>query len=436
MLGIWKPVGCMLTAGVLLALSGLTAQARPCAAGKLTGSAAVRSDWADDKPGLCREIRTGDLPGGGKSHADYAKVIKRPRGAWPKVPAGFEVKIFHDGGARPRILQTAPNGDIFVAESYTGRIRVLRPSGNCSLGQESVFASGLNKPFGIAFYPNGANPSYVYVANNDRVVRFPYHRGDLKAKGSPQLVTRLPQGAGHLPGKGHWTRDIAFSRDNQTMYVSVGSFSNVAANGENETDRARILAYNPNGSNKRTVASGIRNPVSLAVSPVNGALWTSVNERDGLGDNLVPDYVTSVSRGQFYGWPWFYLGAHLDPRHSKNYPSSHAPISVPKVLLQAHSASLGSAFYTGNQFPAEYKGSLFVAEHGSWNRSSPTGSKVIRLIFDGKGNAAPYYEDFMTGFVTANHDVWGRPVGIAVGTGGSLYVSEDANNTIWCVSKH
>ena len=216
--------------------------------------------------------------------------------------------------------------------------------------------------------------------------------------------------------------------------MSVGSYSNAQTSGEDETRRAAILAFNPDGSNRRVFASGLRNPVSLAISPVNGKLWTTVNERDGLGDNLVPDFVTAVSNGQFYGWPWFYIGNRLDPRHRSNYPRTHAAISIPSVLLQAHSSSLGSAFYTGTQFPKEYRGSLFVAAHGSWNRKSPTGSKVIRLVFDGKGKAAPYYEDFMTGFVTANHDVWGRPVGITMGRNGALYVSEDANHTIWCVS--
>ena len=350
------------------------------------------------------------------------------------MPAGFTVKLFHQGSTPPRVLRTAPNGDIFVAESYAGRIRILRPRDRCLLNDTSTFATGLNKPFGIAFYPPGPNPSYVYVAENDRVVRFPYKNGNRKAGSKPQVIAQLPQGAGHLPGKGHWTRDLAFSRDGKTLYVSVGSYSNAQTSGEDETRRASILAYKPDGSNRRVFASGLRNPVSLAISPVNGKLWTTVNERDGLGDNLVPDYVTSVSSGQFYGWPWFYIGNRIDPRHRSSYPRTHAAISVPNVLLQSHSASLGSAFYTSKQFPKDYGGSLFVAVHGSWNRKSPTGSKVVRLIFDGKGKAAPYYEDFMTGFVTTNHDVWGRPVGVAVGRNGDLYVSEDANHAIWCVS--
>jgi glucose/arabinose dehydrogenase len=431
----WNGFAGVAIVGFLLAISVAPAPAEAaCAAGRLTGGAAVHSDWADDRPGLCREIRPGDIPGVGPSHSNKANVIRRPRGAWPKVPAGFTVKLFHQGSTPPRVLRTAPNGDIFVAESYAGKIRILRPRDRCLLDDTSTFASGLNRPFGIAFYPPGPNPRYVYVAENDRVVRYPYNNGDRRASKSPQVIARLPQGAGRLPGRGHWTRDLTFSKDGRTLYVSVGSYSNAQTGGEDETRRASILAYNPDGSNLRIFASGLRNPVSLAISPINGQLWTTVNERDGLGDNVVPDFVTSVSSGQFYGWPWFYIGSRIDPRHRSSYPKAHAAISIPKVLLQAHSASLGSAFYTGTQFPTEYRRSLFVAAHGSWNRKSPTGAKVIRLIFDGKGNAAPYYEDFMTGFVTANHDVWGRPVGIAVGRNGALYVSEDANHAIWCVS--
>jgi glucose/arabinose dehydrogenase len=219
------------------------------------------------------------------------------------------------------------------------------------------------------------------------------------------------------------------------MFVSVGSHSNIQADGENETQRAAILAFDPDGTNRRIFARGLRNPVSMSISPVTGVLWTSVNERDGLGDLLVPDYVTAVHAGQFFGWPWFYIGRHRDGRPASNPPASLPPVTVPKVLLQAHAASLGSAFYTGSQFPRDYRGNLFVAQHGSWNRARPTGSKVIRLVFTESGKALPHYEDFMTGFNVAgsSHDVRGRPVGVAVGTGGSLYVSEDANNAIYCV---
>ncbi len=426
-----------LAGGVVLLLGSTAVQAAACSAGFLSGAAALNSDWRNDTPGLCRQILPADLPPPSASTISRPKVVPRPhsiRDPVPQVPPGFSVRKFRQSGARPRLIRTAPNGDIFVADSHKGRIRVLRSAGNCTLGTESIFATGLDLPFGIAFYPPGPTPQYVYVAENSRVVRYPYVNGLLTATAAPQVVAALPQGAAHLGGKGHWTRDIVFTPDATTMLVSVGSYSNAQTNGEDERNRAAILAFDPSGANPRFYATGLRNPVTLAFSPVNGALWTTNNERDELGDNLVPDFVTSVAPSQFFGWPWFYIGGNLDPRHAAAYPAIHPPIAIPNVLLQAHTAALGSAFYTGTQFPTEYWGSMFVAAHGSWNRANPVGSKVIRIMFDAAGNALPFYEDFMTGFNIANHDVWGRPVGIAVGADGSLYVSEDANNTIWCVS--
>ena len=420
---------------VLASTAAPQVAAAACAAGFLAGPDAVNSDWSTDRPGLCRQIVATDLPPPSPSLTSHSRVVPRPEGAWPQVPPGFGVVQFHQHDDKPRLLRAAPNGDIFVAESYGGRVRVLRPSGICRPGGTSVFAEGLNLPFGIAFYPPGPTPQYVYVAETDKVVRFPYQNGALVAAAAPEFVVALPQGAGQLPGQGHWTRDVAFAADGATMFVSVGSYSNIQEGGEDESNRAAILAFGPDGSSRGVHASGLRNPVSLAVSPTTGALWTSVNERDGLGDNLVPDFVTSVGPGQFFGWPWFYLGANVDPRHPAADPAGHPPVSVPNVLLQAHSASLGSAFYLGQQFPPDYHDSLFLAEHGSWNRSNPTGSKVIRVVFDAAGNPQPYYEDFMTGFVVANHDVWGRPSGVAVDPAGSLFVSEDANNVTWCVAR-
>lgn len=420
----------------LLALGPSGAAAAPCAAGFLSGAAAVASDWTHDVPGLCRQILPTDLPPPGAGVRNGSQTVPRPEGAWPQVPPGFTAVLFHQHDAPPRILKASPNGDIFVAESKAGVIRVLRPGGVCRLGATTVFAAGLDQPFGIAFYPPGPAPQYVYVAENGRVVRFPYRPGLLQAEAAPEPVVDLPRGAGQLPGKGHWTRDVAFSPDGATMFVSVGSYSNAQEGGEDESFRANVLAFAPDGTNGWIYASGLRNPVSLAISPVTGALWTTVNERDDLGDQIVPDFVTALAPGQFYGWPWFYLGAHPDPRHPGIDPATLPPISLPNVLLQAHSASLGSVFYTSAQFGPDYQGSLFVAIHGSWNRASPIGSKVIRLVFDAAGHAQPYYEDFMTGFVVGSpHLVYGRPVGVAVGLGGSLYVSEDANNTTWCVAR-
>lgn len=425
------------TAVLLLSLTLLT---RPgatadCAAGFLSGAAALRSGDSDDRPGLCRQILPRDLAAPTASHSSFPLVVSPPAGWLPKVPPGFVVSRFHRGADAPRLLRTAPGGEIFVAESRAGRIRVLTPSGYCSLGSASVFASGLDLPFGIAFYPPGPQPLWVYVGETGRVLRFPYRPGDKVARGRPELVATLPQGAGALPGRGHWTRDIVFSRDGRTMFASVGSYSDAQAGGEDETQRAAILAFDPDGTNRRVFARGLRNPVSMAISPVTGTLWASVNERDGLGDLLVPDYVTAVHVGQFFGWPWFYIGRHRDGRPASDPPASLPPVTVPKVLLEAHASSLGSTFYTGTQFPRDYRGNLFVAQHGSWNRAQPTGSKVIRLVFTESGKALPRYEDFMTGFNVAgsSHEVRGRPVGVAVGTGGSLYLSEDANNSIYCV---
>ena len=426
----------------------------------LTGVAAAQSatlegkaafgDWRADKPGIQRLIKPQDLPppGATPSSASGSEVVPRPAGAMPQVPSGFKIELFADGLSGPRIIHTAPNGDIFVAETRANRIRVLRAAdGAAKPAVNEVYASGLDRPFGIAFFPNGDNPQYLYVANTGGVVRFAYKSGDLKASGSPEtIVASLPRG-------GHSTRDIVFTPDSKRMLVSVGSGSNDAeglskppggleawssqhalgATWGSETDRAGVLAFDPDGKNQKMFATGIRNCVGLVVQPENGAVWCSTNERDGLGDNLVPDYVTRVSENAFYGWPWFYIGDHEDPRHVGERPDLKGKITIPDVLLQAHSASLGLAFYQGSNFPAEYRGDAFAAEHGSWNRSKRTGYKVIRIrMKDGVPTGA--YEDFVTGFVANDADVWGRPVGVAVAHDGALLISEDGNGTIWRIS--
>jgi glucose/arabinose dehydrogenase len=398
----------------------------------LTGRDAF-GDTTADRPGLRRLITVEDLPAPDESSsvANPPEEIRRPANAWPQGPAGFEVRLYARGLDGPRKIVTAPNGDIFVAESEAGRIRVLRGTrADGSRDQMETFAAGLSRPFGIAFYPNGANPAYVYVANTGSVVRFPYQNGDLKARAAPEtVVSNLPSG---WMGGGHWTRDIVFSRDGSKMYVSVGSFSNVSAT-YLENRRADILEFTPDGKNERIYASGIRNPSGLAIHPETGDLWASVNERDGLGDNLVPDYITRVTRGGFYGWPWYYIGSHQDPRHKGERPDLRDHVLTPDVLLQAHSASLCLTFYDATQFPAEYRGDGFAAEHGSWNRSRRTGYKVIRIPTR-NGVPTGEYEDFLTGFVTADGDVWGRPVGVTVAKDGSLLVSDDVSNSIWRVS--
>lgn len=402
----------------------------------LTGQGAL-GDWTTDAPGVRRRITVADLP---KPYATRSvdngpKLVKRPPHAWPQVPAGFKVEEFLTGLENPRLIRTAPNGDIFFAESRPGRIRVLRAANGAGRPEvNEVFVSGLARPFGIAFYPPGPDPQFVYVANTGAVLRFPYRSGDLKARGKGEVIVPDIPGGGQLRGGGHWTRDLAFSLDGKKMFVSVGSHSNVYEDpNENEERRADILEYNPDGTGFRLYATGIRNAVGIAIHPQTGELWASVNERDGLGDDLVPDYITRVKDGGFYGWPWFYLGPNQDPRHPGAHPELRNKVLIPDVLLQSHSASLEMVFYSGQQFPAEYVNSAFAALHGSWNRARRTGYKVIRVpVRNGKPSGE--YEDFMTGFVTPQGDVWGRPVGVALGRDGSLFVTDDGSNTIWRIS--
>ena len=395
----------------------------------LRGRAAF-GDYTMDHPGALRMITVEDLPAPHEtpSMAVFPRPVVRPENAWPQAPAGFTVQIYATGLMNPRKIVTAPNGDIFVAESEPGRIRVLRGlNADGSRGQMQTFASGLSMPFGIAFYPSGANPQYMYVGNTNSVVRFRYQNGDLQARSGPEtIVPSLPSGGNH------WTRDVVFSKDGAKMLVAVGSASN-ASDDPRENRRANILEFTPDGKNETIYASGIRNPVGLAIHPQTGDLWTSVNERDGLGDDLVPDYITRVTRGGFYGWPWFYIGPHADPTMGGRRADLKDKALIPDVLLQAHSASLCLTFYSGTQFPAEFREVVFAAEHGSWNRSRRTGYKVISVPAP-NGKPGGLYEDFLTGFVTAGGDVWGRPVGVTVASDGALLVSDDGGNVIWRVS--
>ena len=371
-----------------------------------------------------------------KSVNNPPRVVARPKGALPQAPAGFTVQLYTDGLSEPRLLRVAPNGDAFVVESEAGVIKVVR--GLLATGKAAwsgVFAKDLKQPFGIAFYPAGGDPRWLYVANTDSVVRFPYRSGDTQARGAPETVVAQLPGGGRLPGGGHWTRDIAFSRDGKTMFVSVGSRSNVDDPDKTsaEYERATVLAFAPDGSGRRVFASGIRNAVGIAVHPRSGELWASVNERDELGDDLVPDYITHVEDGGFYGWPWYYIGGNQDPRHRGKHPELKDKSIVPDVLLQPHSASLQMLFYDGKQFPPDYAGNIFAAQHGSWNREPRTGYAVIHVPMRGTA-AVGDYEYFLTGFVTANGEVWGRPVGVAVAKDGALLVTDDGANVIWRVT--
>jgi len=369
-------------------------------------------------------INTSDSPAPATGTANPPMVVDRPAGAQLNLPPGFKIDVFADEGQFKtlRYIIEGPDGDVFAADVTANTITILRDTNNDGKADERhVFAEGLKRPFGMAI-ANG----YFYVGNTDSVVRWKYAPGQLKVEGAPQKITDLPGGGNHS------TRTLAFNADNTKLYVSVGSSSNVDVERE---PRATILEMNPDGSARRVFASGIRNPVGLALRPGSSEIWTSVNERDMLGDDLVSDYVTHVQDGGFYGWPYSYLGSHEDPRRKGERPDLVAKAIVPDVLLQSHSAPLGLVFYTGTQFPAEYRGDAFVALHGSWNRKPRTGYKVVRVpIRDGK--ATGEYEDFITGWLVdeAKPDVWGRPVGLAVHRDGSLLITDDAHNLIWRVS--
>ena len=421
----------------------------------LTGAAAY-GDWSTDKPGLRRKITAADLPApyATRSAANGPSVVRQPQGVKPKVPPGFSVEPFATGLSGPRLIRVAPNGDIFIAETYSGRVRVIHAADGAAKPEKlEVFAQGLDEPFGIAFYPPGPDPKWVYVADTNAILRFPYMNGDLSARGEPEVVVK------GLPTGGHTTRDVIFSPDGSKMYVSVGSASNDADSlrGEatqeegfigshplgaawgREENRADVLVFDPQGHAGRIFATGLRNCVGLAIHPQTKDLWCSTNERDGLGDDLPPDYMTRVKEGSFFGWPWYYIGAHRDPRHKGEREDLAEKVSVPDVLLQPHSAPLAMAFYeppsgaASGAFPKEFHGDAFVALHGSWNRSKRTGYKVVRIKLD-HGASRGEYQDFLTGFVTGDANVWGRPVGVAVAHDGALIVSEDGNGTLWRIT--
>lgn len=407
-----------------------------CVASAAARSTGDSGDWTKDAPGVQHKITVDELPPPDtKNSADNGpRVVRPPAGAQPRVPLGFKIEEYASGFANPRFLLTAPNGDIFITESRSDSIKVLRYGDGTVKPTPTVFADAdMNDPFGIAFYPPNADPQFLYVANTNRVIRFPYRNGDLKARGPAQKLNADLSAGGFLRGGGHWTRDIVFSPDGKKMYVSVGSLSNVSDTAL-EANRARIFEFNPEGNDRKVFAWGIRNAVGLAFRPGTNELWMSTNERDSTGEDLVPDYISRVEPGGFYGWPWYYIGNHQDPRHKGKHPELASKVLVPDVLVQSHSATLNLCFYDGDQFPAEYRGDIFAAFHGSWNRAHRTGYKVVRVPFDkSTGKARGEYEDFVTGFVTPEGNVWGRPVGITVAKDGSLLFSEDGNRTIWRV---
>jgi glucose/arabinose dehydrogenase len=464
----------------------------------LTGQAAF-TNWDQQAPGTRHKITVADLPEPKPEEAvsNQPHVIKKPADAWPIAPPGFTVTLYAGGDnapmqradntehmaiakgtfTMPRLLRTAPNGDIFLADSGAGKIIVMRGVGKDGKAATlETFATGLDHPFGIAFYPS-ANPQYVYIGNATTVVRFPYKTGDLHASGPAETIVPDIPGYAQLTGGGHWTRDVVFTHDGK-MLVSVGSGSNVTdpdtdyardGSGHNpkEFHRADVLEYTPTGKFIEVYAHGIRNCVGEAVNPITNQLWCSTNERDNLGNHLVPDYVTSVPEGSFFGWPWYYMGGHLDPRlkdpcANGTGPNPQAPalteaqaknckredisktVKTPDVLVQPHMASLEMTFYPQNPaagpqnikfwpFPTSFGGGIFAAEHGSWNRKDRAGYNVIYIPMV-NGKATGEYDDFLTGFVTKDGQVWGRPVGVTVGDDGSLYVTDDGSRSVWRVT--
>jgi glucose/arabinose dehydrogenase len=340
----------------------------------------------------------------------------------PTVPQGFQINVFASNFKRPRWLTVAPNGDIFLADTGAGEIVVMRDPKNTGRAQErEVFVDGMRRPFGIAFHEG-----YVYVGNMNELVRFRYDPKTSKRLGEKEHLLDLPSG-------GHDTRSVVFSADGRHLFVGVGSASNIDT-GE-DPRRAAVTICDPDGKNARLYATGLRNPVGLALEPVTGEVWTSVNERDELGDDLPPDYFTWLKDGGFYGWPYSYIGDNVDPRVKQEHPELVKRAIIPDVLLGPHVAPLQFAFYTGKQFPEQYHGGAFVAEHGSWNRATRSGYQIAFVAFkDGKPSADP--EPFMTGLVPdpSKSDVYGRPVGVAMAPDGSLLVSDDGAAVVYRIS--
>lgn len=417
----------------------------------------LSADWRLDAPGRVHRIDLSALPGpfSTPSSRNSPRLIDRPAGAALKVPAGFHVDEYAAHLQGPRKMLVSLNGDVLVSELAGGRISLLHPSADGTrAASAAVYVDGLKQPFGLAFYPDARDPQWLYVAETNRVTRYAYRAGDVKPRGAAQaVIAQLPSGGGHV------TRDIAFSPDGKQLFVSVGSASNVAdsmskkspaaakawdaehgsgAAWDEETDRAVVLVFDAAAPAAPTVyAAGLRNCVGLTVQPATAALWCTTNERDALGDDLVPDYSTRVRRGGFYGWPWYYMGANEDPRLKGERPDLRGEVLVPDVPYQAHSASLGLTFYTASSgksaFPAGFVGEGFAALHGSWNRSIRTGYKLVRVHMKNDQPTGDY-EDFLTGFIADDGNVWGRPVATAELGDGSLLMSEDGGNVIFRIS--
>jgi len=387
----------------------------------------AEAQFADQAPGQHFQIDPTHLarPYATGSAGNEPDVVARPAQPDFHLPPGFSVNEFAGGFTSPRWLAVAPNGDVFLTLPEEGKVMLLRDAdGDGKAELITTFAQGFVRPHGLAL-----QAGYLYVADVNRIWRLAWTASDTEARTPPQAVTAA--GVFGAP-EGHWTRNIVFAPDGKRFTVTVGSAQNI---GEDPPVRATLQSFAANGKDQRTLASGLRNAVGIAYRPGSSDLYVVVNERDGMGDGLVPDYLTRIAPGGFYGWPYAYIGAHAQP-DIPSRPDMVAKTIVPDLLFQAHSAPLGLAFYDGAMFPADYRGDAFVALHGSWNAGKPTGYKIVRVPFKA-GKPAGYYENFLTGFwIAGRHpaQVWGRPADIVVAKDGSLLVSDDTSGTIWRIS--
>ena len=416
-----------------IALSGSVAPAplvAGCDAPLLTGASAF-TDYTRQQPQTCRRITAADLPAPDTASgaSNYSTLVARGNGQMPVVPPGFTVTLYATGLNNPRHIVTAPNGDLFVSESGANRITILRGvTASGAVQNTYTFASGFNGyPYGLLFYP-ASNPQSLYVTGTTTLGRFDYTSGNTVGANYTTLATDLPANGNHI------TRGLMLAPDGQHLLISVGSFDNYSNTDTTNAEfhRAAILSYTMAGVFDSIYASGLRNPVEMAAD-ASGRVWVSVNERDGLGDDVPADYVTHVQPGGFYGYPWYYNGANPEPRLPNNHPELAAQTLVGDTLLQPHFAPLQLTFYNATQFPGPYRGDIFVASHGSWNKAVRAGYEVVRVMM-ANGNATGAFEDFMGGFVNADGTVWGRPAGIAVGSDGALYVADDGGNCVWRVA--
>lgn len=427
----------------------------------LIATSAIAPCRADQQYGLGANVAESLAePHASESMIHHPRVVGWSDGRMPQAPEGFVVSAAVDDVENPRWLYVLPDGDVLVAQSRTmpkppkpktspedeakqqkqaegmkksrtvtgdspNRLTLLHDEdGDGQFETQSRFAEGLNQPFGMALVDNT-----LFVATTDALLAFDYSPGDKQLRGAGRKIATLPAGGYN----NHWTRNVVANRDGTKLYISVGSASNVAEHGmAEEHHRANILEVNPDGSGLRVYASGLRNPVGMDWEPQTGALWTAVNERDELGDDIVPDYLTSVRDGGFYGWPYSYFGAHEDPRLKGQQPELVASAIVPEVALGAHTASLGLAFYRGEAFPQKYRGGAFVGQRGSWNRSEFAGYQVAYVPFR-DGMPTGVVEPFLTGFIASDDEVYGRPVGVVVARDGSLLVADEPGNVIWRV---